>query len=213
MVAPSSTVVDIGAHKGLYSYELSRLVGPEGRVHAFEPQARLARYLRRAFRDDARVVVHENALSDSSGVRTLSIPDRGKGLVLGHATLEVQHGAHNESVETHCLDELGLSPSYMKIDVEGHELAVLKGSMTTLARAHPVVQIEIVRDGLQSCENCSAILELFDSLGYRACFVDEHATLQGFDGARLLVPDDPIADDRYAYNFVFTRIDQHSTAE
>src|SRR5262249_35181753 len=70
------TVLDIGANRGIYSYWMHKLVGPSGRVIAFEPQPELADYLhdvRGAFRLD-RLKVVKAALSSRCGTGTLVRP-------------------------------------------------------------------------------------------------------------------------------------------
>jgi predicted methyltransferase len=60
-ISPGDTVCDVGAHKGTYTYWLSRWVGNSGRVLAFEPQPSLAAYLRRTV-PLHNVVVEQKAL-------------------------------------------------------------------------------------------------------------------------------------------------------
>lgn len=50
------------------------------------------------------------------------------------------------SVEVVCLDDLGLAPGFVKIDVEGHELDVLRGLERTLLKHRPVVLLEWSRE-------------------------------------------------------------------
>jgi len=121
------TVLDVGAHRGLYSWHLARLVGHNGRVLAFEPQPDLAAYLRRAFLRTESVTVYENALSDIPGTATLHIPVWDGKRIAGHASLESDRGI-DITVALSTIDELEVSPSFVKIDVEGHEAHVLRGA-------------------------------------------------------------------------------------
>ena len=75
-VSSGDTVIDVGAHKGAFTYWLSRAVGPQGRVLAFEPQPEVADYLRQAtryFRLD-NVEILESALSTKMVPRLCSGP-------------------------------------------------------------------------------------------------------------------------------------------
>jgi FkbM family methyltransferase len=194
---------------------LARLVGSRGRVHAFEPQANLADYLERAFRHDARVTVHRVALSDRDGQAALGVPDYGDGLVLGHATLEPGARAHTEAVRTQRLDELELTPAFVKIDVEGHELAVLRGAVDTLRRNRPSVVVEA--EERHHPNAVGAITELLAGLGYAGYFdIDgvRHA-VDEFDPAEHQNPanigdrqDDWQAHGVYVNNFVFLPVAQ-----
>ena len=59
------------------------------------------------------------------------------------------------------IDDHGLSPHAVKIDVEGAELAVLEGMTATLARSRPVLLVETADPG--------PVLDLLEPLGYEAC--------------------------------------------
>ncbi|MDA8366776.1 MAG: FkbM family methyltransferase [Actinomycetota bacterium] len=192
-------VVDVGAHKGLYSWHLQRLVGPSGSVHAFEPQPDLSDYLKRAFRGSRTVLVHELALSASRGIATLTVPLFDGAPALGHATLE-ESGGRSIEVQTVPFDSLGLAPRFMKIDVEGHELGVLSGAMETLETSKPFLLLEIDR---RSGRDPSKLIELLQHLDYHGYVLNDDGILAPMDVRRLLDPSDPILATRYAYNFFF----------
>jgi predicted O-methyltransferase YrrM len=61
---PATTAIDIGAHKGGYSFWMARAVGSKGRVIAFEPQPELAGRLRRSFQHRSHVTIENMGLSD-----------------------------------------------------------------------------------------------------------------------------------------------------
>ena len=86
-VARSQTVLDIGAHRGAYTYWLARAVGPSGTVYAFEPLPELVRYMeeiRQAFGlSNVRIIA--KALSSANGEFNLFKPNCHP---LGAATLE-----------------------------------------------------------------------------------------------------------------------------
>src|SRR6476659_5228640 len=73
---PGQVAVDIGCHKGAYTYWMRRCVGPGGAVYAFEPQPRQVAYLREAFSamsyDNVELV--PMAVSDKSGQLPLYTP-------------------------------------------------------------------------------------------------------------------------------------------
>ncbi|HMC09783.1 MAG TPA: FkbM family methyltransferase, partial [Pirellulaceae bacterium] len=73
---PGQVAVDIGCHKGAYTYWMRRRVGPSGAVYAFEPQPRQVAYLRDAFStmgyDNVELV--PMAVSDKSGQMLLYMP-------------------------------------------------------------------------------------------------------------------------------------------
>jgi FkbM family methyltransferase len=182
-------------------------------VHAFEPLPQEASYLERAFRSRPNVHIHRSALSDRTGSAVLVIPERDGRRLDGHATLATHETGAELTVPSGRLDDFELSPSYVKIDVEGHEAAVLAGGAQTVARSRPVVQVEILRPATGHRRPLlQQLLAQFDGLEYSACVVDKNGTLVAFDPTRLWWPDDPIADDRYAYNFVFTPSERATAA-
>jgi FkbM family methyltransferase len=142
-VQPGATVLDIGANKGVYAWHLVRLVGATGHVHAFEPQLALASRLRRAGLG-RQLSVHPFALSDREASMTLTIPILDDAPEPGHASLEPNVGqGPTVQVPVRTLDSLNLLPSFVKVDIEGHELAMLRGAEATITRSRPVLLLEI----------------------------------------------------------------------
>jgi FkbM family methyltransferase len=141
-LSPRDVVVDVGAHKGRYLWSLSRAV-PKGRAIAFEPQPFLASYLLRACRSARleNVVVEAVGVSGQSGKSNLAIPGGGKYLhgASLEPTLIDEQTSHLIEVPTTSLDDYFSAEKSkigaIKIDVEGHEMQVLKGA-ERLIRMH-----------------------------------------------------------------------------
>jgi hypothetical protein len=72
--------------------------------------------------------------------------------------------------------------SYIKIDVEGHELDVLEGGRKTMARCRPVVLAEVKES------NLSAVADYFSRLGYRECYLREVIGVAPTPANHLFVP-------------------------
>ncbi len=159
LIPEGSTTIDIGANVGDFSRRLAQL-SKTGLVIAFEPQAlprsvlSLARYARKA----ANIIVLPFALGvPGAGPRLveLKIPIKGHnkiGVGLAHigdeADLAGRFPIQRELVAVFALDEImahiDCPPvSLIKIDVEGGELAVLRGATATLARHRPAILCEI----------------------------------------------------------------------
>lgn len=135
--------LDVGANHGIYSWVAGRVTD---RVIAVEPNPGVAADLARAFGD--RIEVIAAALSDRSGTVTLQVPVHGGRPLTSRGTLDATgHGAAelvSIAVPCHRLDDLPLPPLGMiKVDVEGHEHAVLAGAFATLARDRPALLVEI----------------------------------------------------------------------
>lgn len=131
--------IDVGSNNGVYAYHLSRYAR---RVVAFEPNPNFGPALRLLPRN---VSVRFEALSSTPGVLPLRIPAIHATEAEGWATLEPTDLPVARSIEVPVrrLDELGLERvGFMKIDVEGHEMAVLAGAAATIDRDRPVLLVE-----------------------------------------------------------------------
>ncbi len=142
LVKPGMVVADVGANFGYYALQLSRLVGSEGRVHAFEPSVRFRERLQRHLAENGcdNVTVSDVALSDEAGEQELFV--RGST-----ASFQRVDSAESESVLRTTLDryvdEAGVSRlDFVKVDIDGHEPRFLAGAVRTLRRFQPVVLME-----------------------------------------------------------------------
>jgi FkbM family methyltransferase len=144
LLRPGDHFVDGGANIGYFTTLAAQLVGPGGRVDAFEPQpdnrARLEANVRRNGLADA-VHVHAAALSDQSGTAMIHrfANDAGNH---GMSSLFAGDGAVASSsveVPTVRMDEAlaGTSPALVKLDVEGAESLAIAGMTGLLQAEHP----------------------------------------------------------------------------
>jgi FkbM family methyltransferase len=136
----SSISVDIGANRGVYSFLMRQ--HSKG-VIAFEPNPFYADLVRRALKD---VQVIEAAVSDHAGKTILRVPlsqaVAGMGTIEAENTLE-SIPVHQIEISILTLDSLQLPKmGFIKIDVEGHELAALRGAAATIERCLPNFLIE-----------------------------------------------------------------------
>lgn len=143
LIRPGMTVVDVGANIGLYSVHLARLVGPSGRVISFEPDPELVECLRVNCAANAvsNVTVNPCALGSAPGRLVLSRLTLNSGdNHLGTAGDPTFRRPVEVEVVPLDVREPGLRPDFVKIDVQGWELNVLKG-MEGILRAAPRVGI------------------------------------------------------------------------
>lgn len=136
---PGSTALDVGANVGAYSLLLGQWVGPSGRVFAFEPAPAIFDGLSRHIAlNELGAVVSPVRSAVGADVQTASLLVAGthgeSRLVApgdaGRATIDVPV----TTVDRFC-DEHGLSPEFLKVDVEGFELSVLRGARETIRRS------------------------------------------------------------------------------
>jgi FkbM family methyltransferase len=138
---PGSVFFDIGAQAGYHTIYASSLVGPSGRVFAFEPApANLAHLKQHLLMNRvSNTSVIDAAVSDVNGVSYFDCADSS---VAGHlssaGTLEVRTISLDQEIDSGALPE----PDYIKIDAEGAELSILEGARKMLSRRHPTISLE-----------------------------------------------------------------------
>lgn len=174
---PGMVVLDIGANVGQYTLIAARDVGPNGRVHAFEPNPISHRTLASNIELNSfgNVSTHALAVSDSAGEVTLYIPDNDN---MGEASLQIsQTGQRNTTVRSVTIDEwaqnadLGATPriDIVKIDVQGLESAVLRGARQVMLRYRPLIICEFEERWLRDSGTSSVeIKRMLGELSYSA---------------------------------------------
>lgn len=180
LVSPGDTVIEAGAAGGLHTWLLSRLVGADGTVHAFEPRPRAVRNLRRLARVAGwpNVHVHPQALGGAPARDVITIPRVGTRAQVGPAnvvgrTVEIEVTTVDDVVAAEGLERVDL----LRVDVEGHEWALLDGAAATLARDHPAIVCEIEdRHLARHGRSAQVVLDRFADLGY-APHVFHHGAL------------------------------------
>ena len=145
VVPKDSLAIDIGAHKGGYTYWIKRCVGKNGQVVAFEPQPALFEQLKKTYSNSEVVQCHQMALSSKAGELELFVP--GKKSSSPGATLEERNeeGLKVKTQVTTLDDFFGQEKralSLIKIDVEGHEWKVLLGGEELIMIKRPALIIE-----------------------------------------------------------------------
>lgn len=139
-IKPGDTVVDIGAHIGLYTLRAAAAVGPEGHVIAFEPMSTNFALLSENVTLNGygrRVALHNTAVSDSAGTARLGKSD----LNTGDNSLTGERSS-GETVTTVVLDEVlgeGARIDVLKMDIQGGEPMALAGAARCLAANGEVV--------------------------------------------------------------------------
>lgn len=157
--APGSVAIDAGANRG-ETIASVRLYLPHITIVAFEPNPLLVEHIRARHRADDLLTLHPVGLSDTPGHFQLHVPYY-KGVPFdGLASFKREEAAtwlsperlagfdprHQEvrtfDCEVSTLDTFALAPSFVKIDVQGLEAAVIAGGAETIARHKPVILME-----------------------------------------------------------------------
>jgi FkbM family methyltransferase len=166
-IGPGSHVIDIGANYGVYALTAAKLVGPEGRVWAFEPFPATANWLRRSAEANgyANLNVIEAAVSSQSGRGPMATSDNSElnrlmdqaaglvGALVPLTTLDVSSQEFDWS-----------RVDFVKIDAEGHEISVIEGGRHFFETQAPLVMCEIKAGDKVDLRP----LQRMESLGYSA---------------------------------------------
>lgn len=161
-VKPGDWVIDAGANIGHYSLKLSRLVGEQGRVFAFEPvQDTFEQLAANATRfPHKNLTLFNVAVSDSESVLGMELPKLDSGLD-NYYMAHLSDNASAAAVQVYCIPidcfNFPQPVKFIKIDVEGHEISALKGMENLIKRDHPV----IVAEG-----HTSDVVSFLEGLGY-----------------------------------------------
>jgi FkbM family methyltransferase len=172
LLTPGTTFFDVGANVGFYTIMAARRVGATGKVVAFEPVPENVASLRTnvAMNRLSNVMVEQVAVSSSARQATLDVSDS-----LEAKLVETPATRWSILVTTLSLDlfirQSGLCPDLVKIDVEGHEAAVIEGMRTTLADARPIVLAEMHGTNQE-------FVAAFDGLRYRLGPVEFASTVE-----------------------------------
>ncbi len=190
LLDPGMTVVDVGANLGEITLAAARRVGPTGRVLAFEPVDDIADRLDRnvAMNDLYQVTVHRQGLSDHDGAAELytsprPFHDRTHHEGLSSLYADAERDSPVQSIQLTTLDAVCAEQhvdrvDLLKIDVEGAELAVLRGATHTIETQRPWIVVEVNRGTSRSAAvRPEDILDLLAGQGYRFFRIDRRQPL------------------------------------
>lgn len=175
--APGEAALDVGANRG-QSIDAIRLFQPAIPIIAFEPDEKLAARLRARLSGDPSIAVHGFGLGAGSAALTLFTPAYGDYVFDGLASTDRAEAEgwlnartligfdrarltlREQTIEIRPLDALGVSPAFLKLDVQGAEESVIAGGEKTIRTHFPVMLIET---GLNE-----RLVGQVAALGYRA---------------------------------------------
>jgi FkbM family methyltransferase len=185
-----ATVFDVGANIGEIALVAANCVGRKGRVYAFEPVSTLFQSLEKniAINQLDHIAAFQRGLADRDG-RTVIYKQRGSfsdGTVhegLGSIFASESRSEPIEEIQLTTMDQLVKEQNVrrldlVKIDVEGAELSVLRGSIATLERFRPYIILELQSQTANSAgHEQTEILELIENLGYSIYTIQRKACL------------------------------------
>ena len=164
-IKSTRTAIDIGAHVGIWTRRMAEIFD---NVQAFEPVPKHVQCNIENLKKYSNVTYHQIALSNKVGIGEMKEMDYNSGL----STLEwkilpkrkTKHKQRQINVHLNTLDEYKLKDvDFIKIDVEGHEVNVIRGAEETLENNSPIVFIEVLHKELKKAYTA---LDALKDLGY-----------------------------------------------
>ena len=176
--------IDVGVYRGVYSFKMAENFK---HVHSFEPNPLLFSYLNKNLSEIiANISLYNYALSNKNEFAKLKIPYRGKSFFknnieeiyqLGRGTIHKNNNFQNfNSYEVECkkLDDIikDKEISFIKIDVEGHELNVIEGALNIIKKCKPSLLIEI--EEKHTKKPVIETVKYITNLGYTANYINNN---------------------------------------
>jgi len=192
------TVLDIGAHVGVFSLLAAQAVGPGGHVYAFEPAPGNLEVLRRnvAINGLANVTCLGQAVSDQVGKAAFVIAEANDSNSFYSHPLSAQRGTLQVDCVTVDSFLAGRRADVIKIDAEGAEISVLRGMQRTLEMNRDIrLIVELNPSCLRAGGHGSAeLVSMLRGAGFSVRLIDErNRQTRGLDERPLGIPgDDPL---------------------
>lgn len=178
-VKPGMTIVDVGANSGYYTMMFAEMVGPTGKIFAHEPT-------------DWGIRKVEHHLS-INGFKNVALSKSMLGARKGNDPVgfsfdpyypllatNYQHLQAMETVPCTSLDAeyAGQQIDFIKLDVDGHEMDILRGGEELLKRCRPLIVVEIGRYTYEKAgHSITELVEWFHGFGYEILFEGDLAVL------------------------------------
>ena len=174
---PADTVVDVGAHIGLYTLIAAKRVGPSGKVIAIEPDPENCNLLKRNVELNrlTNVTILERAAFSSDSKLKLYLPGKERGFTKLSTIMANRAVTENfVEIDATTLDHLMLMQgitqiNWIKIDVEGAELEVLKGATVTLSVSNDIALLVEVHN-VNNMDLYSAIVKFLQPYEFHVQF-------------------------------------------
>ncbi len=185
LIPVGGNVIDIGANVGYLSGLFARWVGAEGRVTSFEPIPATFDALSSSMRTlfPQTVTTIQSCVSDREGEVTMAVPDYAGGGANYYEShiIDAAAGADKDSGATFTVPATTLDlitrdrpvPDFIKIDVEGHELSVIRGGAAFFARHQPPLLIEVAGDPDEEGSDAAALIATLAGWGYAPMVVKD----------------------------------------
>ncbi len=184
LVASGDSVIDVGANFGFYTVFLSNLVGGQGHIHSVEPipltHEILSNNVKRLSLPNVKL--YDCAISEKDGSGTMVIPKWSGSGGQNFYQASVQSGIavsgqlQEVSVNLRSLDSLFSDHqntfTFVKVDVEGHELQVISGAIAFIRQSKPALLVEVSKNPDDWQSPAHVLFDLLKKEGYDAYWYD-----------------------------------------
>jgi FkbM family methyltransferase len=183
--------VDAGASFGWYTILFSKLVGPTGHVHAFEPMPHTFHVLQSntTLNKCSNVTLNNVALDATNGQKNMFLPDigvSGSFCLHKYKTTYQTISCNTKTLDDYCLKRKINRVDFIKADIEGAEFLMLKGAINIIKSSMPVMFLEVQGKSTNLFGyKPKEIFEFLFSLGYRSYYVNDEGNLIKFDNYLL----------------------------
>jgi len=157
------TYLDIGSNRGEAILSMLMMSNLDVKIIGFEPNPLIFNKLSKRYKRNKKITVHNFGLGDTNDEFVLYVPFYRKWMFDGLASFKYEAARDwlksklwrfnekrltikNVKCETKRLDDLNLRPYFVKIDVQGFELEVLKGGIETIRVHTPILLIEAINE-------------------------------------------------------------------
>jgi FkbM family methyltransferase len=192
-IKPGDRVIDVGANIGCITKMLAQLVGEEGRVIAIEPVPQtfglLAHNIHKLNLHQVQCIQAAATNSDDCPVK-MQIPVYKEGvenIYEARVVNKEKNTGHCIDAPTVTLDAFGSSikdvpVKFIKIDVEGHEYAVIQGACNLLKKHRPILLVEIDHILTQKGEaDRPNVFQILADMNYLSFYMEANGTLERYD--------------------------------
>jgi FkbM family methyltransferase len=197
LIGPGDFCVDIGAHLGYFTFELSRLAGPGGHVYAIEPMSKFFNTIKNiaAHKKLKNITLLQNAMGAETEWVEMGIPQLNNVKKFAYARVKSTHSyldyVESEKVKNLSGDEFFLSIprlDFIKCDVEGLEVSVFETFLGSIGKFKPIILCE-----LEDAKKRKTLLDLFSPFGY-ALYYLENKKLKAISAESSV---DPVSHNYY----------------
>jgi FkbM family methyltransferase len=198
LIGPGDFCVDIGAHLGYFTFELSRLAGVEGHVYAIEPMSKFFNTIKNIAANKKRenITLLQNAMGAETEWVEMGIPQLGNVKKFAYARVKSTHTyldyVESEKVKNLSGDDFFLSLprlDFIKCDVEGLEISVFESFLGSIGKFKPIILCE-----LEDAKKRKTLLDLFSPFDYAIYYLENKKL-------KTLTPDSSV--DPVSHNYYF----------